>query len=66
MLCKKAIIGVIEVLSFLYKKPFTLNNLFLLQKIFNPEMEEGNFIAEHINKFKLISVGKNCDAINIF
>ena len=44
-----------ETLDKLYKKPSTSNKVFLMKHLFNMKMEEGGFVANHLNEFNIVS-----------
>lgn len=51
-------------LSQMYEKPSTSNKVFLMKKLFNIKISEGDGVAEHLNKFNMVicqlsSVGIN-------
>lgn len=52
---KKAIINLMKVLINMYKKSFVSNKVFLISYLFNLKMNEGMFVANHINNFNEIT-----------
>ena len=46
---EKTTSDLLKVLSNRYEKPSTMNNVYLMQRLFNLQMSEGGFIADHIN-----------------
>ena len=58
--------GVMSTLRKLYEKPLTSNVVILMKCLFNMNMSEGGFVADHLNEFntvtnQLSSVGVNFD-----
>jgi hypothetical protein len=44
-----------KVLAKLYEKPSASNKVFLMKRLFNLKMSEGGSIADHLNKFNMIT-----------
>ena len=42
-------------LSKIYEKPSTSNKVFLMKCLFNMNMTEGGFVADHLNEFNMIT-----------
>ena len=42
-------------LAKLYEKPSTSNKMFLMKNLFNMNMSEGGFVANHLNEFNAIT-----------
>ena len=38
----------------MYKKPSAMNKVYLMRRLFNLEMSEGGYVADHINEFNMI------------
>ena len=58
--------GLIQALSKLYEKPSASNKVFLMKRLFNMNMSEGGYVANHLNDFNIVtsqlsSVGVNFD-----
>ena len=39
----------------LYEKPSMPNKVFLMQRLFNMNMSEGGFVADHLNEFNMVT-----------
>ena len=58
--------GLIKALEKLYEKPSASNKVFLMKRLFNMNMSEGGYVADHLNDFntitsQLCSIGRNFD-----
>ena len=47
-------IELMETLAKLYKKPSSLNKVFLMKHLFNMKMGEGGSIENHLNEFNTV------------
>ena len=43
-----------KVLSYMYEKPSAANKVYLMRRLFNLNMGEGNSVTDHINEFNTI------------
>ncbi|KAH1188937.1 Retrovirus-related Pol polyprotein from transposon TNT 1-94 [Glycine max] len=53
---KKTTASVMKALSDMYEKSSTANKVYLMRRLFNLKMGEGNSITDHINEFNIILV----------
>ena len=44
----------LKALSNMYEKPSTMNKVYLMRRLFNLQMSEGEPVADHINEFNMI------------
>ncbi|GJR93581.1 hypothetical protein Tco_0265755 [Tanacetum coccineum] len=51
---EKSTHGLIKALSNMYEKPSASKKVFLIRQLVNTKMEEGAFVADHVNKFNSI------------
>lgn len=51
-------------LSWMYKKPLTSNNVFLMKKLFNMKMGKDGSVAEHQSEFNTVSCQLSSIGIN--
>jgi hypothetical protein len=45
----------LNVLDKLYEKPLASKNVFLMKRLFNMNMSEGGFVADHFNEFNIVT-----------
>ena len=53
---EKTIVDLIQTLSHMYEKSFTNNKVYLIRRLVNLKMGEGNSVTNHISKFNTIIV----------
>jgi hypothetical protein len=44
-----------DALDKLYEKPSTSTKVFLMKRLFNMNMSEGGFVADHLNEFNTVT-----------
>jgi hypothetical protein len=44
-----------DALAKLYEKPSTSNKVFLMKRLFNMNMSEGGYFADHLNEFNAVT-----------
>jgi hypothetical protein len=44
-----------DALAKLYEKPLTSNKVFLMKRLFNMNMSEGESVADHLNDFNIVT-----------
>ena len=47
--------GLMDALAKLYEKPSASNKVFLMNRLFNMNMSEGGFVADHLNEFNMVT-----------
>lgn len=60
---KKTTHRLLKALLSMYKRPSTINKVFLMKKLFNRWMKESSPVAGHINKFNVIKMQLNAITI---
>ena len=53
---EKTTIDLMQALSNMYEKPFAANKMYLIRRLVNLEMSEGNLVINHISEFNTIIV----------
>ena len=51
---EKTTSDLLKVLSNMYEKPSVMNKVYLMRRLFNLQMSESGFVADHINEFIVI------------
>ena len=51
---EKTTSDLLNVLSNMYEKPSAMNKVYLIRRLFNLQMSEGESIVDHINEFNII------------
>ena len=46
---EKTTSGLLKVLSNMYENPSAMDKVYLMQRLFNLQISEGSFVADHIN-----------------
>jgi hypothetical protein len=44
-----------DALAKLYEKPLASNKVFLMKRLFNMNMSEGGYVADHLNEFNTVT-----------
>jgi hypothetical protein len=44
-----------DALAKLYEKPSMSNKVFLMKRLFNMKMSEGDYVADHLNEFNMVT-----------
>ena len=55
ILKEKIVKGMMSALGKLYEKPLTSNKVFLMKRLFNMNMLEGGYVANHLNEFNTLT-----------
>jgi hypothetical protein len=52
---EKTIKGLVDALAKMYEKTLMSNKVFLMKRLFNMNMSEGGYIADHLNEFNTVT-----------
>ena len=52
---EKTTSDLLKALSNMYEKPSTMNKVYLMRRLFNLQMSEGESVARHINELNMIT-----------
>ena len=61
---EKTTSGMLKALSNIYEKPWAMNKVYLMRRLFNLQMSETGFVFYHINEFNMIVSQLNSVDIN--
>ena len=61
---EKTTSDLLKALSNMYEKTSTMNKVYLMQRLFNQQIFEGEFVVDHINEFNMIVSPLNSVEIN--
>jgi hypothetical protein len=56
ILKEKTMKEMMDALAKLYEKPSASNKVFLMKRLFNMNMSEGGFVADHLNEFNTLLI----------
>ena len=51
---EKTTLGLLKVMLNMYKELSAINKVYLMLRLFNIQMPEGGYVADHINEFNMI------------